>query len=142
MRGLFDAVDPSLNVNLHGGEVVRVPEAGRIYVVGNVKSPGAYTIKDGSESSVLKILALTQGLDRYSQHTAYVYRTEGGSGGKNVIPIPLKKIMDRKSPDVPLMANDILYIPEASGRKTAIRTLAVAGTIGIGIGTALLYIYR
>ena len=142
VKGLFDGVDTSLNVTLQGGDVVRVPEAGRFYVVGNVKTPGAFVIKDGSQSSVLKALALSQGLSRYSQHTAYVYRTEGGAGGKSVIPIQLKKIMDRKSPDVPLMANDILYIPESGSRRATASTLGMMTMVGVTIGAALLYVYH
>ena len=45
----MDSSDPTLNIELEGGEEVRVPEAGRVYVVGNVKKPGAYLIKDGAE---------------------------------------------------------------------------------------------
>lgn len=142
VRGLFDTVDPSQNLRLQGGEVIRVPEAGRVYVLGNVKSPGAIVIKDGPESSVLKMLALSQGLNSYSAHRAYIYRAEGGSGGKSEIPIELKKIMDRKSPDVPLMANDILYIPEASGRKATMTALDRGLMIGVGLGATLLYLYH
>ncbi len=142
VKGLFDGIDLSLNPTLQGGDVVRVPEAGRIYVVGNVKSPGAFEITDGSESSVLKIMALSHGLERYSQRTAYVYRTEGGSGGKSTIPIQLKKIMDRKSPDVPLMANDILYVPEDGGRRTTHAVLAGMALVGVTLGTTLLYLYH
>ena len=142
VHSLFDTEDPTLNLKLHGGEEIRVPEAGRFYVVGDVKTSGVFSIKDGSESSVLKALAQTQGLDRFPQETAYIYRTEGGNGGKSEIPIKLKKIMNRKSPDVPLMANDILYIPEANGRSAAVHTLAVAGAIGVTLGTALLYLYH
>ena len=135
---MFNAVDPSLNVTLQGGDVVRVPEAGRFYVIGNVKTPGAYVIKDSSESSVLKALALSQGLNRYSTHTAYIYRVEGGTDGKSEILVPLKKIMDRKSPDVQLMANDILYIPESGGRRAAAATLSSL----VMLSTTLLYVYH
>ncbi len=142
VKGLFDGVDASLNVTLQGGDVVRVPDAGRFYVVGNVKTPGAYVIKDGSQSSVLKALALSQGLNRYSTHTAYIYRVEGGSGGKSEIPIQLKKIMDRKAPDVPLMANDILYIPESGSRRATASSLGMMTMVGATIGAALLYVYQ
>src|SRR5262249_53016612 len=36
VTGLIDAADPALNVTLEGGEEVRVPQAGRVFVVGNV----------------------------------------------------------------------------------------------------------
>lgn len=141
-HGLIDAVDPSLNLRLQGGEVVRVPEAGLVYVIGNVKTPGAYPIRGNSGTSVLKLMALTQGMNSFTAKTAYIYRNEGGSGGNGQIPIELKKIIEHKSPDVPLMANDILYVPEANGRKATYRALAVAGGIGIALGTTLLYLYH
>ncbi len=142
VHGLFDAVDPSLNLKLHGGEIIRVPEAGRVYVVGNVNRPGVFPITDGSETSVLKVLALSGGLEHYTQHIAYIYRSEGSGSAKKEIPIQLKKIMDRKSSDVALLGNDILYIPEATGRKTTLTALDRMAIVGAGLGTTLLYISR
>jgi polysaccharide export outer membrane protein len=141
-RALLDSVDPSLNLQMQGGEVIRVPQAGRVYVMGDVKHPGAFPITEGSESSVLKVLALSEGLDRFPAHVAYIYRTEGGNGSRSEIPIELKKIIGRKSPDVPLMANDILYVPEASGRKATLTTLDRMAMVSAGLGSALLYMYK
>ena len=140
VRGLYDAVDPALNLVLHGGDVIRVPEAGRVYVVGNVKRPGMFTLTDGYQSSVLKALALSEGLDRYSEKLAYVYRAEPGKAEKSEIPIELKKIMHRQSPDVALMANDILYIPEASARKAAMTALDRSLMVGIALTGTLVYL--
>src|SRR6185312_3585341 len=39
VRALIDAADPQMNMRLLGGEEIRVPEASKIYVVGNVKRP-------------------------------------------------------------------------------------------------------
>jgi polysaccharide export outer membrane protein len=133
VHGLISAEDPTLNLHLEGGEEIRIPEAGRVFVVGNVKKPGAFYITDGSESSVMKALALSEGLDTFSAHKAYIYRLEGGSGGRSEIQIELNKIMDRKTPDVPLMANDILYIPNASGMRASLKVLETS----VGVGTAL-----
>jgi polysaccharide export outer membrane protein len=142
VHGLFDEVDPSLNLKLLGGEVIRVPEAGRVYVVGNVNKPGVFPITDGSESSVLKVLALSGGLEHYTRHMAYVYRTQDAKGPRQEIPIELKKIMDRKSPDVPLLADDILYIPEATGRKNTLTALNRVALVGVGLSADLLILYR
>lgn len=141
-QDLLDEVDPSLNIALQGGDAVRVPRAGHFYVVGNVKAPGVFTIKDGAESSVLKALSLAQGLDSYTANTAYIYRIVDSHGKREEIPISLKKILDRKSPDVPLMANDILYVPVASRRKAVMTTLDRMTMIGVGFGNALLFIYH
>jgi polysaccharide export outer membrane protein len=90
----------------------------------------------------MKAVALSEGLDTFPSHMAYIYRVEGGSGGRNEIPIDLKKIMDRKSPDVALMANDILYIPDASGTRASLKVLEATVGVGAAVGTALLYVYH
>jgi len=140
VKGLVNSADPALNLRLEGGEEIRVPEAGRFFVVGNVKSPGAYVIQNSAESSVLKALALSQGLLEYSSKMAYIYRTEGGAGGKNEIPIELKDIIDRKAPDVPLMASDILYIPENTHRKHTMNALEKTLLVSTGLAAALIFV--
>jgi len=140
VHGLISGEDPTLNLHLEGGEEIRVPEAGRVFVLGRVKKPGAFFITDGSESSVMKALALSEGLDTFPSHSAYIYRLESGSGGRNEIPIDLKKIMDRKSPDVSLMANDILYVPDASGARASLKVLETSIAVGTGL-TAAFMIY-
>jgi len=139
VRGLLDGVKPSLNLALQGGEVIRVPEAGRIFVVGDVKKPGAFYITEGTESSVLKALALSQGLDAFSAHRAFVYRTDEGDGSRKEIPIELKKIMNRKSPDVALEPGDILYIPNATGAKASLKVLEESVGVGTALSAALIF---
>jgi polysaccharide biosynthesis/export protein len=112
IRDLLQGKDPSLNMVLQGGEVIRVPDAPKLYVVGNVKMPGTYPLNEMEGSSVLKALALSQGTLPYTSREAYVYRLVPGSSDRREIPIPLRKILRRKSPDVQLTANDILYIPD------------------------------
>jgi len=138
VKGLIDAADPSLNITLYGGEEVRVPESGKVYVIGNVKMPGAYPVGDGTESTVLRMLALSQGLTDYASKEAYIYRREG-KGPKSEIPIPLRQIMDRKSADVPLLANDILYVPENKGRRATLVTLDRMLMLVGGVGAAAVY---
>lgn len=138
VKNLIDDADPELNIRLDGGEEIRVPEAGRVYIVGNVKKPGAFPIKDTSETSVLKVLALTEGLSPYATKEAYIYRQEGGKSGKSEIPIELEKIMQRKSPDVPLIANDILYIPDNSKKRKTMTALDRIATFGAGTVSGVL----
>jgi polysaccharide export outer membrane protein len=140
-HALLSADDPASNDLLEAGDTVRVPEAGRFFVVGNVKHPGMFSISDGSESSVLKALALSEGLDTYTGRIAYIYRIDG-SGRKNEIPIEVKKILARKSPDVPLYANDMLYIPNSIGMRASAKALEIALGTGLGVATLLLLYAR
>ncbi len=137
VRKLIDNADPALNVMLHGGEEVLVPEALKIYVVGNVKKPGAYPVRNDEETTILQLLALSEGLSPYSAKVAYVYRRSPG-GSKTEVPVPLAKIMKRQSPDVPLQANDILYIPDNNGKRLTAETLDRIA--GLGTATAADYI--
>jgi polysaccharide export outer membrane protein len=140
VRALIDAADPAVNLTLQGGEEIRVPEAGRVFVVGNVKMPGAFPVHDGSETTVLKAIALTQGLAPYASNEAYIYRREAGTGSQNEIPVALSKIMQRKSPDVPLAPNDILYIPDRTGKRVTMSVLEKMFIFGAGVSTALIYL--
>ena len=109
VKKLIDAADPLWNVSLAGGEEVRVPPAGRVFVAGNVKHPGAFRVDSGGETTVLKAVALAEGLAPFATKAAYIFRA-GGEGGRAEILVELSKIMDRKAPDVALAANDILYV--------------------------------
>ena len=139
VRSLFDDADPALNVTLTGGEEIRVPEIGKIYVMGNVKKSGGFPVQDGSDTTVMQMLALAEGLSPFANKQAFIYRREG-AGPKNEIAVPLDKIMKRQAPDVTLTANDILYIPDNRGKRIGMaaleKLLLFGGTAG---ATALIY---
>ena len=135
VKGLIDAADPELNLRLVGGEEIRVPEAGKVFVVGNVRKPGAYPVDDASDTTVLKMLALSEGLMPFAGKLAYIFRREAGTtGAKNEIPIELKAIMDRKSPDIPLQPNDVLYVPDNRGKRITVS--AIERILSFGSATA------
>lgn len=137
-RDLIDAADPAVNLTLSGGEEIRVPEAGRVFVVGNVKKPGAYPVEDEADSTVLKMLALAEGLAPYASKKAYIIRRDDLSGARKEIPIELGKILARKSPDVPLAAQDVLYIPDNTGRRASMTALEKAAGFGAATLSGLL----
>ena len=139
VKALMNASDADLNLPLDGGEEIRVPEAGKIFILGNVKKPGAFAVKDSTETSVFKMMAMAEGLLPFSGKLAYIYRREGANGGKNEIPINLEKIMQRKSPDVPLLANDILYVPDRTGQRQIMTMLERTMPIGAAIASGLVW---
>lgn len=141
VRDLFDKADPELNIVLHGGEEIRIPMYSRIFVAGNVKKPGEVRIQDSSDTTVMKALAMSEGLLTYSEKLAYIYRRVNDMGEKQEIPIELRKIIERKAPDVKLQANDILYVPEDHKRKTTMAALDKGLTTALGTISGVL-IYR
>jgi polysaccharide biosynthesis/export protein len=139
VKGLLETSDPSLNIPLSGGEEIRVVEAGKAFVVGNVKKPGAFVLKDREESSVLQMLALAEGLTGFPSKRAYIYRRHA-DGSRTEVTVELSQILRRKQTDVGIMAEDILYIPEDKSRKLSIAALEKVLLFGSTAGaTALVW---
>lgn len=125
VRELIDQARPDLNFQLFGGEEIRVPEARKIYVAGNVKKPGAIPVRDGSPITVLKALGISEGLVPYYKKTAYILRPDD-MGTKQEIPVELNQILARKSEDLALRAEDILYIPDDNKRRVTMNIIEKA----------------
>jgi polysaccharide export outer membrane protein len=123
---LMDASSPGLNLELKGGEEIRIPEASKIFVAGDVRRPGMYVMQTDAGTTVIKALALSAGLGPYPANTAYIYRVGKPGAERTELQVPLSRIMARKEQDVKLMPDDILYIPE-NGKKRV--TSSVLGRI-------------
>jgi polysaccharide export outer membrane protein len=137
VKRLMKDADPAVNFTLHGGEEIRVPEAGKIFVVGNVRKPGAFPVRDASENSVLRLVALSEGLMPFAAKLAYVYRRDE-SGVKQEIPIELDKILQRKAADVPLEVDDLLYIPDNKGKRNVMSMVDRITTFGASTASGVL----
>jgi polysaccharide export outer membrane protein len=123
LKQLLEKSDATSNPVLTGGEEIRVPEAEKVYVAGNVKHPGAYAVHDGESSSILKALAECEGTLPFSSKTAYIYRATQAGQPRTEIPIALGKLLARKSADVPLLGTDILYVPDHRGKRMTAQVL-------------------
>ena len=138
VSGLIDSANPELNLVLTGGEEIRVPEAGKVFVVGNVKKPGAYPFADPKDATLLRLLAVAEGLAPYAQKLAFIYRQEPDTGIKREIPVELSKIMKREAPDIPLQINDILYIPDNPGKRATMNVIDRALVFGAATASGVL----
>ncbi len=140
-KALLETTDPLYDIPLYGGENIRVPQGGKIFVTGNVRLPGAYPIQETAETTLLKALALSQGVLPFTAKTAYIYRRVSANGARTEIPVPLKQIMDRKSPDIPVLPDDILYIPDNSKRRLTATVLDRIAGFGASTTSGVL-VYR
>jgi polysaccharide biosynthesis/export protein len=130
LRHLLNSRDPRFNVPIYAGDIVKVTRAGIVYVVGAVKKPGGFTVKGNEQMSLLKAIALAEGLSSTSSkgHTRII-RTDEGSGKRSEIPVQLGKILDGKAPDLNLQAADIVFVPSSTGKTVLFRsTDAVVNT--------------
>ena len=139
VAALIGGASQAVNLSLSGGEQIVIPAMGRVFVVGNVKRPGAFSLRDAEEGTVLQMVALAEGLSPFAAKLAYLYR-RAPDGGRTETAVELEAILKRKHADVPVMPDDILYIPDNKGRRLTItaleRVLAFGSTAG---ATALIY---
>ena len=65
----------------------------------------------------------------FASKQAYLYRRSAGAaneGAPREVAVDLRKIMDRKSPDVGIGPNDIFYIPDNRSARTSVNVLEKA----------------
>jgi polysaccharide export outer membrane protein len=106
--------DPRVNIPIMAGDVVNVP-ADRviiIYVLGQVRSPGAQEFKSHSLPTLLKAITRAGGFgDRAAKGDIRVKRKD--ANGKDIeIKVNAKDILNGKKPDMVLLAEDIVYVGE------------------------------
>ena len=131
------AEDTKNNVDVTPGDTIIVSRAGIVYVVGDVQHPSGFMIDDSS-LSVLKALALAGGSTRTSSlnKTRILRQTPNGI---QEIPVPMKKILYAKSPDIPLVKGDVLFIPGSSAKAAAYRTADAAVSLSTALGVVAIH---
>jgi polysaccharide export outer membrane protein len=137
VKSIMSASNPAENIHIKPNDVISVPRADIIYVIGAVKKAGGYALNDNGTRSALQILSLAEGLEKTAAgDRAKIMRGIPGSNNRNEIPIDLKKMLAGKSSDVPLQADDILFVPTSAGKSAAYRTIDILS------GSATAFIYR
>jgi polysaccharide export outer membrane protein len=105
-----DVALQSNNVIVYPGDTVVVPRAPVVYVVGDVAKPGAYVMQYDSHMTVLQAVAFAGGDQPDAKRTKVklIRKTEGVT---HEILVPFNAIEKGKAEDMPLMADDVLYVP-------------------------------
>jgi polysaccharide export outer membrane protein len=133
---LSNGADAALNANtlVRPGDTVLVPKAGIVYVLGDVAHPGGYVMQNDSGMTVLQAVALASGTSKTAseKHIRLVRNVDGITQS---IVLPLREMERGRQPDVPLQANDILYVPFSLARNFS---LGIAD-ITAAAGSALIY---
>ncbi|MBV8894058.1 MAG: hypothetical protein JO266_19165 [Acidobacteria bacterium] len=131
---LISGMTPSKNILIKPNDVVSIPAADLVYILGYVKKPGGFTLHTHATISALEALAMADGLDSNAKpENARILRVVGDGKNRATIPVDLAKIVKGKSPDVPLQADDILVIPNNVPRQAALRAMEAAIAIGTGV---------
>jgi polysaccharide export outer membrane protein len=122
------ALDTAVSVN--PGDTVLVPKAGIVYVLGDVRQPGGYTMTNNdAQLSILQLVARAGGINNTAVPSrARLIRRSASSYTE--IPLQLSSMQKGSSPDLPLQPDDIVYVPFSYLRNFAASASGIAATIG------------
>jgi polysaccharide export outer membrane protein len=126
VKDLLAGTHPAENIVIYPNDVITVPPAEGVYVIGEVKKAGEVMMK-GDGVTVLQALSSAEGFGPSpAPQNAKIVRIVPGTGERKEIPVNLKKIMAGASEDVAMRPYDILVVPPSGSRKVAVRVMEAA----------------
>lgn len=137
LKQLF-AGDRAENLDLYPGDSVVVPRAGIIYVVGAVNKSGGFVLTgERGSMTVLKAVALAEDLKPTAdaKKAVLIRKNAALPNGAQEFTLNLPLILANKAPDSPMMADDVLFVPDSSTKKFMHR----AGEAAMQAATVLTY---
>jgi polysaccharide biosynthesis/export protein len=118
--------EPQANPYLEPGDVVTIPEADQVYVVGNVVMPLTIPLKE--PITLTRAIAIAGGTRQDTKKDKIrIVRQEPGAQTKKEMVIDLSAIEKRQAEDIQLLPNDIVDVPTSAGRSL-LRGLIGGGT--------------
>ena len=129
--------DLTLNLSLIHGDVINIPVAGKIFVGGEVKSPGGFPVR-GKKLTVSQAIALAGGLGpKAAGSETKIFRYSENGAGKEALSADVYAIQKGQGQDLYLKENDIIIVP-VSGTKAFFIELrdTVKGLVGFGVSMA------
>jgi polysaccharide biosynthesis/export protein len=134
ITSLLEAKHPEENILIKPYDVISVPRGETVYVIGEVLKTGGFILNDGEQITALKALSMAGGAGRMAQpQHARILRRIPGDSSRTEIAVNLNKILDGKTADVRMQAEDILFIPNSIPKRAAVRALEAAIQTGTGL---------
>jgi polysaccharide biosynthesis/export protein len=133
IKQLMDMRVPDAKIVIKPNDVLSIPVAETIYVVGAVRKSGGFILSEGKSITVLQAVSMAEGLDKGSAAGRAKIIRHAQSGDRAEIPTDLNKILSGHSPDVPLQPDDILFVPSSAAKQAGIRAMEAAIQITTGL---------
>ena len=134
VRKVMEAKNPEENIVVLAGDVITVPKAELVYVVGAVHKSGGFPLLEKEQISVLQAVSLAEGLDKVANaKKVRILRQSSAGAERTEIEVNLDKIMEGRAQDVSLQANVILFVPNSLAKSASMRALEAAIQTGTGL---------
>lgn len=120
---------PEANPYLQAGDIVTLPEAEHVYVVGNVVAPRAIPLSE--PITLTQAIAMAGGVSKDSKKDKIrIVRPEPGRKTMKEIMVDLNAIEKKKSDDIVLLPNDVVHV-QVNEAKSLLRSLIGGGAQSI-----------
>ena len=134
VKELLGGENPSQNILMLPHDVVTVPVAEAVFVMGEVKKPGEVALKSNASITVMQALASAEGMGPTpAPQDSRIIRIVPGTAERKEIPVDLKKIMAGTAEDVAMRPNDILIVPPSAPKKVVARVIEAAIQTATGV---------
>src|SRR5229473_755007 len=134
LKKTMEAKNPEDNIQIFPHDVISVPKAEMVYVIGEVKRSGGFVLGEHESISVLQALSLAEGLNGTADtRNARILRLKRDADQREELAVDVKNVLTGKKPDFALQGDDILFIPGSTGKKAALRAIEAAIQTGTGM---------
>jgi len=107
LRGNFDQ-----NLTIEPGDIIHIPPTDVFFVTGEVNAPGALALKEGT--TLRQAISLAQGTTfNAAGDRGIIFREDPATGKRSEIKVEIAAIMSGKKQDIPILANDIIIVPNS-----------------------------
>lgn len=120
---LMDQGNLDLNMILQHGDVVHVPEASKFSVIGYVRQPDSFPLT--KPTTILEGIALAGGLEKGKASPRSCSLIRHSSDGEVIISLDLAAISKGEEPNIYLLPDDIIRVPQRAWKRIAIGTLDI-----------------
>ena len=127
LKKFLDAANPADNISIRPHDVITIPHAEMVYVIGAVRKPGGFLLNERESVSALQALSMAEGLGTTpAAQDSKILRIVPGTDQRQEIGIDLKRVLSGNAKDVSLQPNDILFVPTSASKQAARRALEAA----------------
>lgn len=136
LKSLIDAKVPEKNIVVCANDIISVPRAEMVYIMGEVGKIGPLVLSTGHSISILEAISSAGGVLRTAaSNRTLILRPIMGGPKRAELTVDLKKIMTGQANDLPLLAGDILFVPGSASKRATARAIEAAVQMGTILGT-------
>jgi len=111
---------------LEPGDIINIPHVDIFFVAGEVRAPGSFPLKEGT--TLRQAISLAQGMNFNAKSAqGVIFREDPMLGSRQELKVDIGAVMNGKKEDVPILANDVIIIPNSRAKSVGGALLMLFG---------------